>query len=131
MVSSDIFSFINRRFVEIKSSDLPFGGLNVIVIGVFFQLRPVQGSFLFTNNILWDLFHPLFLNENMRQHEDGDFYSLLNRVRYGKITQSDEQLLKTRPLQCNQKDVLHIFNTRKKVDEHKAKRLSELSETVI
>lgn len=101
MVSSDIFSFINRRLVEIKSSDLPFGGLNVIVIGDFFQLRPVQGSFLFTNNILWDLFHPLFLNENMRQHEDGDFYSLLNRVRYGIITQSDEQLLKTRLLQCN------------------------------
>lgn len=73
MVSSDIFSFINRRLVEIKSSDLPFDGLNVIVIGDFFQLRPVQGSFLFTNNILWDLFHPLFFNENMRQHEDGDF----------------------------------------------------------
>lgn len=131
MVSSDIFSFINRRLVEIKSSDLPFGGLNVIVIGDFFQLRPVQGSFLFTNNILWNLFHPLFFNENMRQHEDGDFYSLLNRVRYGIITQSDEQLLKTRLLQCNQKDVLHIFPTRKKVDEHNTKRLSELSETVI
>lgn len=65
MVSSDIFSFINRRLVDIKSSDLPFGGLNVIVIGDFFQLRQVQGSFLFTNNILWDLFYPLFLNENM------------------------------------------------------------------
>lgn len=36
MVSSDIFSFINRRLVEIKSSDLPFGGLNVILIGDFF-----------------------------------------------------------------------------------------------
>lgn len=45
MVSSDIFSFINRSLVEIKSSDLQFGGLNVIVIGDFFQLRPVQGSF--------------------------------------------------------------------------------------
>lgn len=132
MVSSDIFSFINRRLGEIKSSDLPFVGLNVIVIGDFFQLRPVQGSFFFfTNNILRDLFHPLFLNENMRQHEDGDFYSLPNRVRYEIITQSNEQLLKTRLLQCNQKDVLHIFPTMKKVDEHNTKRLSELSETVI
>lgn len=67
----------------------------------------------------------------MRQHEDGNFYSLLNRVRYGVITQSDEQLFKTRLLQCNQKDVLHIFPTRKKVDEHNTKRLSELSETVV
>lgn len=36
MVSSDLFFFISRRLVEIKSSDLLFGGLNVIVIGDFF-----------------------------------------------------------------------------------------------
>lgn len=36
MVSSHIFSFINRRLVKIKSSNLPFGGLNIVVIGDFF-----------------------------------------------------------------------------------------------
>lgn len=46
----------------------------------------------------------------MRQHEDVDFYSLLNRVRYGIITQSDDQLFKKkRLLQSNQKDVLHLI----------------------
>lgn len=56
MVSSDIFSFINRSLVEIKSSDLQFGGLNVIVIGDFFQLRPVQGSFFYLKTIYFGIY---------------------------------------------------------------------------
>lgn len=34
-----IFSFINRRLVKIKSSNLPFGGLNIVVIGDFFLIK--------------------------------------------------------------------------------------------
>lgn len=68
MVSSDLFSFISRRLSEIKNNELPFGGCSVIVIGDFFQLRPVQGTFVFTNSLLWHLFYPMFLEDNMRQN---------------------------------------------------------------
>lgn len=68
----------------------------------------------------------------MRQHEDGDFYSLLNRVRYGIITQSDDQLFKKKKTFAEQPKRCHAYHpTRKKVNKHNMKRLSELTETVI
>lgn len=36
MVSSEMFSFISRRLLEIKNNNNVFGGCNIIVIGDFF-----------------------------------------------------------------------------------------------
>ena len=41
MISSEMFTIINRRMSEITNNDQPFGNLNVIVIRDLFQLRPV------------------------------------------------------------------------------------------
>ncbi|XP_062586775.1 uncharacterized protein LOC134248381 isoform X1 [Saccostrea cucullata] len=83
MVSSTMLTYISRRLSDIKQCELPFGGLNVIAIGDFFQLRPVKASFVFENTILWELFKPIFLKENMRQRDDNLYASLLNRARVG------------------------------------------------
>ncbi|XP_070203111.1 ATP-dependent DNA helicase PIF1-like [Littorina saxatilis] len=44
MVSDKMFTYISRRLSSIKQTPLPFGGLNIITIGDFFQLRPVKGK---------------------------------------------------------------------------------------
>ncbi|CAG2244844.1 unnamed protein product [Mytilus edulis] len=45
MVSSTQLNFIHRRLTALKGNNLPFGGLNVIFVGDFFQLRPVRGTY--------------------------------------------------------------------------------------
>lgn len=95
MVSSEMFSFISRRLSEIKNNNNVFGGCNIIVIGDFFQLRPVKGSFCFKNMLIWQLFDSIFLTENVRQKNDHVYSALLNRARIGYPSDEDILLLKT------------------------------------
>lgn len=96
MVSSSMLTFISRRLSEISDNNLPFGGYNVITVGDFFQLRPVKGNFAFENILLWRLFEPFFLTENMRQNANATFFNFLNRVRFGLPSELDITILKSR-----------------------------------
>lgn len=49
MISDRMLTYISRRLTEILNDDRPFGGLHVIVVGDFFQLRPVCGKYAYTN----------------------------------------------------------------------------------
>ena len=39
-----MLKFIHLRLQEIKSNNLPFGGVNVIIVGDLYQLKPVMGQ---------------------------------------------------------------------------------------
>lgn len=84
MVSQELLMFISRRLSEIKNNDGVFGGSNMIVVGDFYQFK---GSFGFKNELLWHLFHPIFLTENVRQISDTSYSGLLNRIRIGHPTE--------------------------------------------
>lgn len=61
MVSSVMLEHIHKRLCAIKDNDKYFGGLNIIAVGDFFQLRPVRGHYTFQNKQLWsNLFKPFF-----------------------------------------------------------------------
>lgn len=129
MVSSEMFSFKSRRLSEIKNNNNVFGGCNIIVIGDFFQLRPVKGSFCFKNMLIWQLFDSIFLTENVRQKNDHVYSALLNRVRIGYPSDEDILLLKTRLVyntQVNFSEHLHIFPTRKQVELFNKEQLTKL-----
>ena len=64
MVSAFMLEQIHLRLQFIKDNELPFGGMNVILVGDFFQLRPVRGKFAFTHEIIWPLFTPFFSPEH-------------------------------------------------------------------
>ena len=49
MVSYQILKSIHSRLCKIYASDEIFGGLNVIAVGDFYQLSPVNGSFIFSD----------------------------------------------------------------------------------
>jgi len=70
----------------------PFGGLQVILCGDFFQLPPInrpdnrQGGFV-TNSQAWQAgdFAVLYLEEQHRQREDDVFVSILNALRGSRL----------------------------------------------
>ncbi|XP_053398286.1 ATP-dependent DNA helicase PIF1-like [Mercenaria mercenaria] len=127
MVSDRMLTVISRRLTEISGNNLPSGGFNIILFGDFFQIRPVSGLYAFCNRVLWELFKPLFLRENVRQNKDLRFIHLLNRARVGLLTQDDIELLKT-CLDVNTVNTtsLCLFPTRSAVDKHNAQCLSRL-----
>ena len=83
-----------------------FGGISVIFVGDLFQLKPVCDSFIFKNNStgygplatnLWQQNAKMFeLTTVMRRDSGGQFAQLLNRMREGNLTESDNNSLATR-----------------------------------
>jgi len=79
----------------------PFGGLQVIFVGDFFQLPPISKgnervSFAFESDA-WRKANPVacYLSEQHRQ-EDGEFLNVLSAMRHGTLTPSHRQTLEKR-----------------------------------
>lgn len=133
MVSAAMLTYISRRLSEIKNNECPFGGLNVIVVGDFFQLRPVRGKYAFTNSLLWRLFHLLFLKQNMRQSQDPKYACLLDHARLGILTKNDIAMLVERlnfePSQVD--NVIHLFALRSDVAAFNSAKLAKSSSPTV
>jgi DNA replication protein DnaC len=137
MVSVNTLDHIHRRLSEIKDTilqpDVYFGGLNIIMFGDLYQLRPVFGSYIFSPDAvavsLWRrLFKLRELTENKRQHGDTLFAQILNRIRVKKHTREDVEVLLKRIVKRDQTDssLLHIFPTRQKCDKHNTHQILQL-----
>jgi len=89
------------RFV--RGSTEPFGGVQVILCGDFFQLPPVnrsgsrQGSFV-TNSAVWqqNVFTVCYLHTQFRQRDDDLYTTILNGIRAGVLTRSQLDALQDR-----------------------------------
>lgn len=110
MVRVDILDKINRILKIINNNDLPFGGKQLLLFGDLFQLPPVVKSkekeylldqyggihFFFANAYKTGNFRFFELTINHRQKDDAKYFSLLNRIREGKVTAEDIATLNTR-----------------------------------
>ena len=87
----------------VRETDEPFGGVQVVLCGDFFQLPPVnrngsrQGSFV-TNSLVWqkNVFTICYLREQFRQTDDGSFTDILNGIRAGMLTRNQLDALQAR-----------------------------------
>ena len=131
MVKSDMLYDLDQRLQKITHKPhVPFGGVAIIVFGDMMQLKPCKGKWIFqppssqTSNLLdlagsslWPMFDCIDLEINHRQGEDGDYAELLNRVRVGRQTTQDLNLLRTRVRPAGHPDleeaVLYIGCTKK------------------
>lgn len=87
----------------IRETDLPFGGMQVILCGDFFQLPPVnrsgsrQGSFV-TSSKVWqqNVFSVCYLEQQYRQADDNTYTEILNGIRAGVLKRSQLAALQDR-----------------------------------
>lgn len=97
MISAETFNLINQVLQIIRNNELPFGGIQIVVLGDFFQLPPVskdqEVEFCF-NSDAWDLaeFKLFELAEIFRQ-SDFRFINLLNNIRHAALNEDDINLL--------------------------------------
>ena len=110
MMKADILYRIHLRLCEIRHNNQSFGGVNVYLLGDPAQLKPVMGSYIFAapnckdyklaygdgTDSLWRSFKVINLEKNHRQGKDKDYADILNRVRVGKQTRQDLDILKKR-----------------------------------
>ena len=132
MVGLNFFRFINTRLQDIMANDEPFGGLHILCFGDLFQLPPVNDKWIFDYNDrglsslefnLWVHYFQMYeLTEIMRQREERDFAELLNRMRIGKLNNSDFSELNKRVIPTDVCDdglvCLHLFSTNKAAEDY-------------
>ena len=98
MLAAKTLDLVDRLCKELRGSLEPFGGLQVIVVGDFFQLPPVtrggeRAQFAYEARV-WPAaqFIICYLSEQHRQ-EDSNFLAVLAALRAGKWTESHRAAL--------------------------------------
>jgi len=96
MMSNELLELIDALFKLIKSNNLPFGGIQVIMVGDFHQLPPIKGNYCFTSPI-WDALNMrnVILTELIRQKDDLVLQEILEELRIGKISDETFEILKS------------------------------------
>jgi ATP-dependent exoDNAse (exonuclease V) alpha subunit len=97
MLSKETFDNLNTLLQAVRGSSKPFGGLQLVMFGDFFQLPPVNSTNFCFESSAWNeaSIETVVLKDVFRQ-EDKRFIELLNNIRYGRIVREDIELLKTR-----------------------------------
>lgn len=148
MLSGQMLSMVDSVCRALRNSQAPFGGLQVVLVGDFFQLPPVVArsrSFgtedLFADNIKkeddrfafrsssWDNanFVVCYLSEQHRQ-EDTRFLDLLGAIRRGEVNEDHAETLKERFDKTSEhKDVPRLYSHNINVDQLNTKELDKLA----
>lgn len=129
MMSQKLFEVLDTIGKKIRKNNKPFGGIQLIFSGDFFQLPPVGNKeeietckFCFESPLWFSTFPPentIVLKTIFRQ-TDTNYQNILNQIREGKLRKSANELLlkqvnKTLPNDCLIQPT-KLFPTRNKVD---------------
>lgn len=93
---------VNNVLKTMKHSEKPFGGIQVILCGDFFQLPPVArmgepaAQFVYASDAWQEAgFTICYLSEQFRQHDDAAI-SILNEIRSGEVSEGAREHLRSR-----------------------------------
>ena len=141
MVGNKMLAKIDQRLKEITgNTNIHFGGVSILFLGDFNQLRPVKESYIFqviksddlsilAGNTLWSIFKLYRLTEIMRQRDDLLFAQALNNLSQFNLTTEDKFLFEDRIFSHNNSRLerssvqipehcVHLFTTNKEVETH-------------
>lgn len=98
MVSPEIFSSMDKVLRAFKNNPEPFGGVQVVISGDFFQLPPVSREFkekrFAWQSPVWKSLElkSCYLQEKFRQDDDR-LISVLDDIRSGEVSQNSKTIL--------------------------------------
>lgn len=106
MLSSDLLETLDAVVRKVRKdgacSEEPFGGMQVVLFGDFFQLPPVSRGYEKPFGFDSPVWSELGLTENMvelvevQRQANGEFVDLLNKVRIGQMSEREIQDLNAR-----------------------------------
>jgi|694.fasta_scaffold00741_26 ATP-dependent DNA helicase PIF1 len=95
MMDNQLFELINNLLKYIKKNDMAFGGIQVILVGDFHQLPPIENDYCFASPIWKELrLSSVILTEIIRQKDDDDLKTILEEIRNENISEKSMEILK-------------------------------------
>lgn len=143
MLNIEAFEYINEVLQILRESSKPFGGIQVLFIGDFFQLPPVEknsGDGSFSNEHRYCFDSPVWqelelknvvLKKNFRQNEE-NFITALAHMRENQLDNDDIKLLQSRctDLDTYETNMLHIFSTNEEANRYNSIKFNMIDEPV-
>jgi len=134
MLSGKVFDMIDAILKDIKQNDSPFGGVQLICVGDFFQIPPIDllkdkktPDYAFISKS-WRNAHfvSVELKEPMRQSEN-EFLEVLNNIRQGVCTDRDDRFLRQHLLKQGEVfEGTRLFSKKDRVRNFNMKKLDEI-----
>lgn len=146
MVRCDLLDVIDQLLRHIRRRHyIPFGGVQVLLIGDTFQLPPIANqddwsvlsrfyrSPYFFSSIVFQTLKPVYIElKKIYRQKDENFIELLNRVRVNKLHFDDLRLLNSRYLHGfdpeDSEDYIILASHNRMVIETNQRRLDEIDE---
>lgn len=135
----EILNYLCKKFRKVE--DKPFGGMQLICSGDFYQLPPVcidrtnisESNFCFESSLWEDTFHSSYLFDvNFRQHDDPKYFNILSEIREGKVSfDTISELIQCSKKVLNPDDLVKptkIFPVKKTVDIMNQQELNKRTE---
>ena len=99
MISDELFDKISEYLILIRKDKRPFGGVQLVLTGDFFQLPPVNGEYCFHSKTWKDL-NPFIVEliDQIRQDGDTEFQKILTEARWGNLSNRSFIRLSTLPV---------------------------------
>ncbi|CCE61722.1 hypothetical protein TPHA_0B00500 [Tetrapisispora phaffii CBS 4417] len=139
MLDGILLDKLNYIAQKIRKNKAPFGGIQIIFCGDFFQLPPVVKDnsplkFAFESDI-WKngIDVTIMLQKIFRQQGDSVFIDMLNKMRVGNVDSDTEMEFKklSRPLPDDEIIPAELYSTRYEVDSANNSRLAKLPGDII
>jgi len=134
MLSGTVLAMVDAVCREVKRIDAPFGGMQVVLVGDFFQLPPIAkrggapAPFAFESGV-WNDLHPVvcYLTEQHRQ-EDRRFLSVLASIRAADADPNVVSAIMSREAELEgfDEDVPRLYTHNVDVDRLNQERLEKL-----
>lgn len=132
MLSHRTFELLDKIGKAVRRSDAPFGGIQVILSGDFYQLAPTEEDFYCFESNLWAKNMNVSINlKEIHRQKDKRFTKILNQIRRGRLSRRSYDTL----MACKKKDktlIPHgirptiLYPRRFQVDRLNRKKLAEL-----
>lgn len=131
MINGDLFELIDKYLKLIKNNDSPFGGVQLILSGDFFQLSPVNSNYYCFESPIWDQsgIKTIELKKSFRQ-SDQTFVDILNSLRYGNCTNEILEILNQEVVFPRGIRPVKLYTINKDVDTENKKIMKSLDNEI-
>lgn len=135
MLDNLTMDYISNVLKKIRENEKPFGGIQIILVGDFFQLPPVgleqieEKDFCFKTNTWKELDLTTVYLKKVHRQKDIDYINALNNIRIGKTNIADLAVFYKRDVEPNltlNKDLLQIFPTNASAEAYNKNCFNEI-----
>ncbi len=134
MMSSELFDLLNKLGQVLLKNNKPFGGIQIIMSGDFFQLPPVNSQyFCFESLNFLNCFTDIYCFNKIYRQSDVEFKKILINMRIGKISKQAISILNNRIISqielnkiLEKENITRLVPTKLKANKINKEKLNQL-----